>query len=327
MMGTVWGANNVSPGAWMEILLLSLSTEFSETIKTIPRKQATLADAVIWLKTEGISTDISTLSRMKRVTDCHSSVSSSMEEIRTKIITKVGLEACFCYFEHKLLSALMFIMPYGDMGSVQKICIPNGLYEGLRFSLRGKKMITRSAFLFYQNDRVDEPLSSYSNTDRGTYNSQPLSGVYRYRELRKIVPQDDPTFYVHVRGFVFHQNGGFYLIGMGLETTSKKPTSELRLEDIRRSQIENDFLDDDQNPAIVRGIKPAFLRSPAHPAAGVIELSRVANSENIPWDSVSKFVTVGTLGSEKFLDKEELERLNFKQDKETGMLKVTTFSD
>jgi len=327
MIGSIWGANNVSPSAWVEILLLSISTSFSETIRAIPKRQATLSDAVLWLKDEGVDTDVSTLSRMKRISDCHKSVSSTMEAIRTKIISRVGLEACFCYFEAKLLDTLMFIMPFGDLNNnIQKINIPQGLYEGTRFSLRGKKMLTRSAFLFYQNDKVDEPLSSYSNIDAGTYNRQPLSGVYRYRELRKITPPDDPDFYIHVRGFVFHQNGGFYLIGMGLETTSSKPTSKLLLTDIRRSQIENDFFDDDQNTTVVRGIKPAFLRTPSHPIAGIIELNRIPNSENIPWDRCSSAVSIGTSLFEDIKNKDFLERLQFSQDPETGMLKVSTFT-
>lgn len=270
----------------------------------------------------GVDVDVSTLSRMKRISDCHVGLSDKMKLIRTAIITSLSLETCFLFFEEKLLSSMMFANAGGDLSHHSKsLKAPSGLYRANRYSLRGKRRVTQSAFLFYRNEKIAEPLSGYAEIESGMYAKDALSEVHRYREIRKITPVDDVPFFVHTRGFVFLQNDGFYLVGTSIETTSDAVSSKLGLADIRRSQVEHEFLEDDRNPAVIRGIKTGFLRGPAHPVSSIIHMRRVGDYHVRDWDHVSKTVPVGTVAGDEF---DEHSLLEFEQDKNTGMLTVRT---
>ncbi|MCB0321530.1 MAG: hypothetical protein KDD60_11445 [Bdellovibrionales bacterium] len=322
MLGCIWGGNNIDPRTWVQLFLIQLASEGQTNLKKSLIKPATLADAVDKLTGQGVEADISTLSRMGRITDCHARLSDKMKLIRSAIISSLSLETCFLYFEEKLLSTMMFSISGGDLSHHSKsLKALNGLYRANRYSLRGKRRVTQSAFLFYRNEKNVEPLSGYAEIESGMYAKDALSEVHRYRELRKITPVDDVPFFIHTRGFVFLLNDGFYLVGTSLETTSAAVTSKLALSDIRRSQIEHEFLEDDRNPAVVRGIKTGFLRGPAHPVSSIIHMRRVGEGHVSDWDNVSKKIQIGTLPDEQF---NEHDLLKFEQDLSTGMLTVRT---
>lgn len=322
MHGCIWGGSNIPPNTWIELYLIDLAFKAHNDLRRAVSKPATLADGAIHLRSLDVDTDVSTLSRMKRVTDCHKALSEKMRRIRRAVISYISLETCFVHFERQLLSSMMFGISDGDMSHhAQKHKSPNGLYSAERYSLRGRRQVTRSAFLFYRNEKHSEPLSGYSEIDDDSYSKDALSEVHRYRELRKISPLDDEPFFIHVRGFVFQLNGGFYLTGFGLETKSPKVTSMLKLADIRRSQVEHEFLEDDQNPAVVRGLKTGFLRSPAHPVSSVLHLERQVEFPVKPWDHVSEVIKIGTVPADEF---SQHGNLSFEQDQGTGMLKVQT---
>jgi len=328
MIGSIWGGNNVSPKIWIELLTWELACKkIGETKSQVPypKKPATLAEAAEWLNKNKISTDISTLSRMKNIDDCHTKISSIMEGVRTTIIQNISLETCFNYFERNLLSTLQFFIPNGDMGTIpDRITVPQGYYEAIRYSLRGRRHINKSVFQFYQNDKINEPLSGYCNIDSYTFRQRPESNVYRFRELRRINPMDAPQFFIHVRGFVFYLHGGFYLIGIGLETESDTLTKYLKLSEIRRSQVEHEFLDNDMNANTIRGIKPSIQRLKTHPAATVIEFRRKLFDRDISWQNVGREIGIGTIKSGDEQESYYRKQLDFDQDDESGMLIVKT---
>lgn len=325
MQGCIWGGNNIPLSSWIELLLLELAKRDGKSDLQALKKPSTLANAVEWLQNhKGVDVDTSTLSRMKQKTNCHDPASVRVQSIRSAIIQSISLDTCFLYFERQLLSSMMFANPHGDlMHHARQTKSPNGLYEAYRYSLKGKKRITKSAFLFYRNEKNHEPLSGYSEVDSGVRSREPLSEIHRYRELRKITPPNENTepYFIHVRGFVFLQNNGFYLIGFGMETESPKPTSQLNLKDIRRSQIENEFLEDDLDPNVVRGIKTGFLRAPAHPVSSILHLEKKQGFHPSSWDSVGKTISIGTIVAHDFKKHDILE---FAQDEDNGMLTVCT---
>ena len=322
MHSSVWGGNNVDPSTWIDIYLIQIAAKGQHDLKLALRRPATLKRAVEELVGKGIDVDVSTLSRMKRINDCHARLSDKMKRVRTEIVESISLDVCFLYFEQRLLSSMMFSISNGDLSHHSRNeKSPSGLYKASRFSLRGKRRVTQSAFLFYRNEKVREPLSGYSEIESGMYAKDAFSEVHRYRELRKITPLDDAPFFIHSRGLVFLLNDGFYLIGTSLETTKSVVTSQLQITDIRRSQVEHEFLEDDKNPAILRGVKPGFLRAPAHPVSAVIHLHRVGDFSVDDWDRVGQKVSIGTVNEN---DLEDPEVLGFDQDSSTGMLTVRT---
>lgn len=251
------------------------------------------------------------------------------QEIVSAIISKIQLEAMQLYFEKRLMEACMFFMPKGSMSHVAPFERPNGIYEGLRYSMHGQKMVVSSAFRFFQRPENIEPIKSFNQNRRSKKMSADPSGVFRYQELRKSVGRKaGENHFVHSRGFVFSTNSGFTLVGYGLETPSHRPTSQLEVSDISRSQLEIAYLDNDGDVSVIRGIRSHIMRTFKNPAAATFELRQEhKDPDAVAWDSVSTFIKVKTFPPRDFTDAKRLRRIEPVVDQDLGLMVARPFKE
>ncbi|MEM6411890.1 MAG: hypothetical protein AAF683_10195 [Pseudomonadota bacterium] len=101
----------------------------------------------------------------------------------------------------------------------------------------------------------------------------------RFKEIRLIKDKNKVQYQLLVGGFVFYNHGCFFLLGSSIETPPGVTERQLRKSDIRHVQLAYYVLDDDEDAEIVRGIKVTGLRYARDPAAAVLHLERLSNSE------------------------------------------------
>lgn len=234
-----------------------------------------LRDMKVWLERNGFSTETTAISKLRKQTACDTRLSYKLESIVQTIVDNCKFVSCVSYFEDLCYRSFRFFIPEGNPArGVRLSSFPEGVYQGLRYSFSNPGHVIRSAFLFYRNPVEFEPISGFA--DQFKSGSIPRkSNVLRFKEVRIITSDIKPKYQLLIGGFVFYNNGCFYLTGCSMETAPGIDERFLRATDIRRMHLAFYVLDDDGDIETIRGVKVTGLRHAHEPAAAILHLEKI----------------------------------------------------
>ena len=276
----VWGRANVSPQDWIGILEFHLSL-------TIRKKTITLRDCVDWLSAHGVASEASSISRLKNIKSLTAKITYYQSLILNCIIKNIPFRSIVLFFEERTYNCLRFFMPAGNPNRVQSSFVPKGIYKSTRYSFSYPGKILISIFSFYQNDKKSERLFGYGDSISVDEDQKP-SNILRFKEIRVLNPSNNFFYKIFSGGFVLYDRGGFVVFGASYEVHKDISEKDIRIEDVMHVHQVMYYLEDDNNPFLIKGIKPTMLRGIRKPAAAKFIMEKVTELDFSDWDSVSK---------------------------------------
>lgn len=335
-MDSLWNSQVVSPSNWVEVLAVEIAEgELGRSLKAGDfvvwarkacqrDKSSTNQRVLSWLDDNALddqrgARNVSTvLSKLRANHDCRRKPGGIMGDLVDVIAQNVSLKSAICFFEWRAYEALRYFLPDGGISYTDRER-PIGLYQATRPSFGVPDKLTRSAFLFYENEIEDERLWGYGYPGKDK--------VLRFKERRIITDAEPRPRLIFSGGLVFINRQCFILIGASYETEFDKQERDLKASDIKHMQLVYYIFDDDHNNEVIRGFKPTVLRSTCDPVVPVVELERVT-TKPIKWDDIddSGLVQIGTFDAVGDLEK-YTDRLKPNYDQNFNMYRVTTYRD